>query len=184
MATATTLMTAEEFARLSDTTPYELVRGELVEINRPTIRHGLVCRNDMLLLGNWADRASAGYVIPNDTGVVTERDPDSVRGPDCFFIRAERAPVKLAEMKWLEIAPDLAVEVLSPGDAWPKVTAKVGEYLAFGVAEVWVIDPQQREMFRHRVDAGPEVLSENDTLTSETTLPGFSCRVAEFFRDV
>src|SRR5690606_29926126 len=112
--------------------------------------------------------------IPNDTGVVTERDPDSVRGPDCFFISAERAPAKLAEMKWLEIAPNLAVEVLSPGDAWPKVTAKVGEYLAFGVIEVWVIDPQQRELFRYRVDAGPEVLSEDDTLTSEATLPGFS----------
>ncbi|MEX1094406.1 MAG: Uma2 family endonuclease [Planctomycetales bacterium] len=183
MATATTLMTAEEFAQLPNTRPYELVRGELVEMNRPTIRHGLVRRKVMPLLGNWADRSSAGYVIPNDTGVVTERDPDSVRGPDCFFIGAERAPANLAGMKWLEVAPDLAVEVLSPSDRWSEVTAQVGEYLAFGVAEVWVIDPQQRELYRYRGDAGPAVLSEDDTLASETILPGFSCRVGEFFRD-
>ncbi|MEX0718773.1 MAG: Uma2 family endonuclease [Planctomycetaceae bacterium] len=184
MATATTLLTAEEFAQLPDTVPYELVRGELVEMNRPTIRHGLVSRNVVFALAQWARQESAGFVLPNHTGVVTERDPDSVRGPDCFFIRSDRAPADFAAAKWLEIPPDLAVEVLSPGDRWKVVVAKVGEHLACGVVEVWVLDPEDRELSVFRADERPVTLAEDDRVANESLLPGFECCVSEFFRDV
>ncbi|MEX1094405.1 MAG: Uma2 family endonuclease [Planctomycetales bacterium] len=184
MATATTLMTADEFARLPDTKPYELVRGELVEMNRPTFAHGRVCINIGYELESWARKCSAGMVVSNDSGVVTTRNPDSVRGPDVAFVRAERVPPRHLLKQWLDIPPDLIVEVLSPGDRWRAMVAKVGEYLESGVREVWIADPSRRELHIFRPDRAPVLVTDQEAVASESVLPGFSCRVGEFFRDV
>ena len=119
-----TVVTASEFLQMSDNDRYELVQGELVEMNRPGMQHGIVCTNVIFLLELWSREHSAGYVFANDTGVVTERDPDSVRGPDCAFVRADRLPDGPSGKGWLEIPPDLAVEVLSPSDRWPWPTRR------------------------------------------------------------
>ncbi|MEX0700709.1 MAG: Uma2 family endonuclease [Planctomycetales bacterium] len=185
MSTVKTLLTLADFAELEDDgTPYELVRGELVEMVRPNFEHGIVCANVALLLGNWNRSTSAGFVVANDTGVVTSRDPDSVRGPDCFFVKRERAPETHRRRRWLEVAPDLAVEVLSPSDRWREVLAKVAEYLEAGTAEVWVLDPAAQTLHNYRPDGSPRSLAGDDEVMSEAVLPGFSCRAADFFRDV
>lgn len=116
----------------------------------------------------------------NDSGIVTARDPDSVRAPDCQFVTASRLPTEMP-LAFLEVAPDLAVEVLSPDDRWSEVIAKVSEYLSCGVREVWVVDPDQRELQVFRPDQRPVTLSADAEITSESILPGFRCRVADFF---
>src|SRR5690606_30668743 len=100
--------------------PLELVRGEIVEMTRPGVRYGGVCAGVATALFNWARPGQKGRVVGNDAGIQTARDPDSVRGPDVFFIRMDRLPGGKYPEGWLETPPDLCVEVLSPNDRWPE----------------------------------------------------------------
>jgi Uma2 family endonuclease len=87
MATvAEKLLTAEEFARLPDPGyPTELVDGRIVEMPSPGSRHGQICNKIGRLLGNFAEEGDIGHVLNNDSGIITERGPDSVRGPDVAY---------------------------------------------------------------------------------------------------
>ena len=175
-------ITADEFLELEDEGHFELVRGELIEMNRPNMEHGLICKNVIYLLENWVRRSGAGgFVFANDAGVITERNPDTVRGPDCFFVRTGRVPKGDSLKQWLDVAPDLAVEVLSPSDRWTTVLDKVSEFLSFGVPEVWVVVPDERSVHVFRGEQSPVILAADAKLTSETVLPGFECKVAELF---
>jgi Uma2 family endonuclease len=182
MSTDLKLITAAEFAAMTLDGRFELVRGELVEMNQPNVRHGIVCGTVSRLLGNWADANNGGIVASHDSGVLTERDPDTVRGPDVFFVRRDRWPGGEALDTSLEIAPDLAVEVISPSNRWPQVVAKIGEYLQIGVPEVWAIEPLSRRVHVYRPDDEPFILGEQDDLTTDV-LPDFRCKVVELFKD-
>ena len=107
----TRLVTAEEYLRTPDDGRLtELVRGEIVEINRPFTSHGYVCVRVTLLLGQFLEQHRLGRVVSNDAGVVTQREPDTVRGPDVAFFRYSRVPNgPLPEGYW-PATPELAVE--------------------------------------------------------------------------
>lgn len=82
--------------------------------------------------------------------------------------------------KW-EIAPDLAVEVISPTDIWERVNDKISDYFAAGVQQVWLISLGQRQALIYDAPTRITVLTENDDLTSAALLPGFKCRVGDLF---
>src|SRR5436309_6980174 len=89
-AESTRLMTAEEFydfCHLPENRDrhFELERGEVVEVSRPSILHGFVCANFARILGNYTFQRRKGYVCSNDAGVIWERGPDTVKGPDVFL---------------------------------------------------------------------------------------------------
>lgn len=178
------LITAERFAAMTFDVPVELVRGEIVEMPRPGMRHGVVCGNVYDPVKAWSRATQRGLVAINDTGVITERDPDSVRGPDVLYISRERLPGGQVPTSFLAIAPDLAIEVLSPYDVWKDVLEKISEYFEAGVREVWVVDPDDRTVQVFRPDARPRKLADSDTLESPDVLPGFSCSVAAFFEGI
>ncbi len=178
------LITAEQFAEMSFDVPVELVRGEIIEMPRPGMRHGVVCGNVYDPVKAWARSAQRGVVAINDTGVITERDPDSVRGPDVLYIAHERLPGGEVPSTFLEVAPDLAIEVLSPHDVWKDVLEKITEHFEAGVREVWVVDPEDRTVQVFRPDAKPRKLSASDVLESPDVLPGFACSVAPFFEGI
>lgn len=184
MSIAQQSITASEFEQLSFERPTELIRGEIVECEMPTTRHGSVCLAIGALLWIWSRSTKLGTTFSNDSHVLTERDPDTVRGPDCAFIRYDRLPGGKLPTGVLTIPVDLAIEVLSPSDRWTEVMEKVLEYLKSGVSEVWVVDPDKRTVAIHRADQTPVYLTESDTLTRPELLPGFSCQVAEFFADL
>lgn len=183
MSVGQALVTAEKFKEIvaERDAPLELIRGEVVEMTRPGVRHGGICAAVATALLNWARPEQKGRVVSNDSGIQTERDPDSVRGPDVFFIRMDRLPDGNYPEGWLEIPPDLCVEVLSPNDRWSEVIEKINEYFQLGVPEVWVLDPATHEIQIH-LDSQrlPTTLHDGDTLTSER-LPGFECAVSELF---
>lgn len=179
--TTKTLMTADEFLTHPCDAPSELVCGEVIEMSPAGFRHGLVVLSIGMILRIWARQNSAGYVAVSESGVRTQSDPDSIRCPDCMFIRAERIPDGFNNRGFLSIPPDLAVEVLFPNDRWSEVIAKVGEYLASGVKEVWVADSDLRQVQVFRSDGPPSIYKADDELTSERVLPGFRCEVSELF---
>ena len=188
MSTATTakkLMTAEEFCDWVHQPEqadkwFELVRGEVIELPPPYKPHGFVCIRAGQALMAYADQRGSGYVTCNDSGVILERDPDTVRGPDVAFYEDANTFTEL-HPKDGEVAPRVAVEVLSPNDRAGKVLRKINDYLRCGVGLVWVIDPEIRTVTVHRPGKAQVELDESQELTGEDVLPGFRCRVADFF---
>ncbi|MBC8113368.1 MAG: Uma2 family endonuclease [Candidatus Saccharimonas sp.] len=183
---AASLMNAQEFAAWvarpeNADRHFELERGEVIEMPPPKRKHGFVCNNVAWRLTNYAEVRGVGIVCTNDAGVIVERDPDTVRGPDvAYFDDVTNADDVLAE--YAAIPPVVAVEVLSPEDRVNKVANKVDEYLAFGVRQVWVVDPETKDVAVHRPGQMMRLLEGDDELAGGDELPGFSCRVSDFFR--
>ncbi len=159
---------------------YELERGEVVEVSRPGERHGFVCLNVGRILGNYTFQRRQGYACGNDTGLILERDPDTVRGPDVMLYTQVRRYDDL-KVHWCDAPPTLAVEVLSPNDRWGTMTRRIAQFLQRGAAMVWLVDPEGRTVTLYRPGQLPLVLEGEDELTCEDVLPEFRCRVAEFF---
>jgi Uma2 family endonuclease len=173
-------MTAEEFSLLPDRgTRQELVRGELEEMPPPQYRHGKTTANVEYVLNAWVRPRKLGRVV-SEMGFLIERDPDTVLAPDCAFIRADRIPRPEPE-GYFPLAPDLAVEVLSPSDRPGGVLAKVDLWRAAGTRLVWVVDPERREVRTFRPAAEPSVDREGDVLDGGDVLPGLAVPVADLF---
>lgn len=186
MATAAALdplLTIEEFARRPDSGfAEELVRGRIVRVNSPKPYHGYVCLKVGRILGNFVEANDLGYALGNDAGVITGRNPDTLRGADIAFYPYTKVPRgSLARDRYLDVPPDLVVEVLSPDDRWPKVLEKVAEYLNVGVAVVAVLDTGRRELHTFTAEGPNRVLGEADEWTEPTILPGFGAVVGRFF---
>ncbi len=183
MATvAQKLITAEEFFRMPqppDGSQQELVKGVIVSMPPPGGRHGVCCLKIGRRIGNFVEEKGLGTVASNDTGFISERDPDTVRGPDVSFWSRERLP-EVPE-GYIPIAPDLTVEVVSPGDHYSRVQRKVREYLRRGVRMIWIVDPEDRSVTVYRSEHQYAILDEKATLSGEDVLPGFTCPVAELF---
>ena len=181
MATVEALMTAEEFERRPDPGyPEELVRGRLVRLPFPDRREGYVCTNAAVLVGEHVERLALGRVMIG-TGLVFERDPDTVRGADVAyysFARLPRGP--LPKGSGPEI-PELVVEVRSTHDRWQDVQEKAVEYLKAGVVVVLVLDPERQTGHVFHADGPPTTLNEADELTLPGILEGFRVRLDRFF---
>jgi Uma2 family endonuclease len=183
MSTATQLLyTAEEFARRPDPGyPEELVRGRIVSRPPPQPRHGQVCNKVGRIFGNYADEHDLGHVLSNDSGVITERGPDTVRGADVSFYLYSRVPKGPLPAGYLDVPPDLVFEVRSPEERWPKLLGKVVEYLNAGVRVVGVLDPERNTLQLYEDDQPVRILSEHDELTLPGLLEGFRVAVSRFF---
>ena len=143
--------------------------------------HGVHAARIGSVLQAWAERHEAGVVCAAETGFVLFRDPDTVRAPDAAFVSEERLAQVADREPFFEGAPDLAVEVVSPGDRAPEVAAKVRDYLGAGSRQVWIIRPRERTLTVHRPGAAPRHLGADTTLEGGDVLPGFSLRVARIF---
>jgi Uma2 family endonuclease len=179
-------LTAEEFHDFSERPEnagkcLELVRGEVIELPAPTKRHGVVSFNLGRILGNYLFQRGKGYATSNDAGVVLERNPDTVRGPD-LAIYEDAGTFDELHPKYGENPPLLAVEILSPSDRMGQVMRKVKDYLRNGVRMVWVLDPETRNLTVHRPGRETAVIEESEELTGEDVLPDFRCRVTDIFR--
>jgi len=177
------LITAEEFARMPvplDGSRQELVRGIVVMSPPPGFRHGARQVRVASLLDHYARTTKSGRVTV-ESGVVTEHDPDSVRGPDVAFWSVARIPLDREPEGYPEVVPDLCVEILSTRKALKKTIEKIAEYFASGVRMVWVIDPEDRTVTVYRSPNEGRMLHESAMLSGDEVLPGFRCKVSELF---
>ena len=176
-------ITAAEFAQMPnppDGSRQELVRGEIITMPPPGFRHGARQVRACTLLDHYAMTNRSGRVTVK-SGVVTEHDPDTVRGPDVAYWSVERLPLDQEPEGYPTVAPDLAVEILSPSNRGPRIREKVREFFAAGVRMVWVISPEDRTVAVYRTPDEGQLLHEPAQLTGADVLPGFSCRVADLF---
>jgi Uma2 family endonuclease len=184
--TAKKLMTANEFWEFvhkpeNENRDFELIRGEVIEVSRPRIPHGLICARIVYRLEQYAEKCGRGYVTCNDAGVVLREDPATVVGPDvAYFTDVNR--FEDLHPKWGDRPPVLAVEVSSPTDRPGKINTKIREYLTNGVKVVWQVDYEERNVTIHRPEKTLEIIPESGLLTGGDDLPNLEISVADLFR--
>lgn len=182
-ATATKLLSAEEFARRpepEDGSREELVRGEIVTMPPPSFRHGEVAAQIGFVLKSFLREKQIGRVV-GETGVRTEHNPDSVRGPDISYWSYKRLPKSQRVVTYPKVAADLCIEVRSPSNTPRKIREKVAEYLRAGVRMIWVVDPRNESVTVYRTAGRGLTLWDGEVLDGEDVLPGFLCPVSQFF---
>ncbi len=182
MTTTLQRSTASElFEMPHDGFRYELVKGELRKMSPSGSEHGAIIVNITVLLGQHVKSNKLGVCFGAETGFKIASDPDTVRAPDVAFISRERIPESGITKKFWPGAPDLAVEVLSPGDTYTEVDEKVEDWLESGARAVWVVNPKRRSVSVYRSMTDVKRLSEGDELDGGDVVPGFRCKVSEIF---
>jgi Uma2 family endonuclease len=171
-------MTVEEFMNIDDDYHrHELIKGELLTMNPPKPLHGRVVINLAIILGLHVKANRLG-VVYTESGYYLEKDPDTVLGPDMSFVSKER--VDEADDSYYQGPPDLAIEVLSPGDRKGYVDRKLAIYLETGTRSVWLVNPRRRTVEVISSMSDRRMLHETDELVDDT-VPGFRVKVSEIF---
>lgn len=168
-----------EIAHADSTMRYELVRGELQAMPPTGGEHGETTFSIGLFIGNYVRQHKLGRVTAAETGFILAEEPHTVRAPDVGFISAARA-IEPLPRGYIPGPPDLAVEVVSPGDGAGDIEDKVVQYLGAGTRQVWVVYPSSRTVVVHTAE-GVMRLSADDTLDGGDVLPGFTLPVREVF---
>lgn len=160
---------------------YDLIRGEIIKLAPTGGTHGEIASKIDWLIGNvvWPNKIGRTYTA--EAGFVLQRDPDVLLSPDVAFVSRNRLPPDEERVGFLELPPDLAVEVLSPSESLRSIREKVSAYLEGGTQAVWVVDPVRRSLTMYLADGSMTLLSEADVLDGGEILPGLSVQVAEIF---
>lgn len=178
MAPTTPIATRVALAEDADKT-YELVDGQWEAKEMGTMRHSGVGTRLIIRLGGYVETHQLGGVYGPDATFQIGRNE---RLPDVSFLSAARMPEGGELDEKCPVAPDLAVEVISPSESWAKVNRKLREYFAAGVQQVWLVSLELREVHVYDSPKTMTVLGEEDELVSEALLPGFRLRISELFR--
>ncbi len=176
------LITGEELAEMGDIGRCELIEGELIMRSPTGWRHGRYEARFGYILQNFIEENPLGEIFVGEVGIYTRRDPDTIRGADVLFISHKRLAQTQAK-SFLDVAPELIVEVMSPSDRWSEVKQKLREYFDIGVIVVWVADPADKTISVYRSLTKVQILNETDDISGGEVLPKFKVRVADFFAD-
>lgn len=181
MAT-TKLMTAEDLECMEDDGwRHELIRGELIQMPPASHRHSLLAAWIVTVLNMHIRSQQLGNVTGADGGYILSRNPDVVVAPDAAFVRTDRLPPEEEISTYLELAPDLAVEVVSPSDRMHDVSDKVMLYLNAGTQMVWVVQPNLKTVTVHYPDHTAKILTTDDEIDGGDVLPSFRLPLSEIF---
>ena len=145
-------------------------------------RHGHVVGNLQTMLGSFIRQHDLGIVFGAETGFRLSSNPDTVRAPDIALVSKAKLPSEMPEEAFWPGAPDLVVEVLSPGDRTGEVDEKIEAWLAAGASAVWVVDPKLQTVTIYRSKTDVAVKTPGESLDGGTVVPGFSCPVDDIFR--
>jgi len=177
-----TKVTAEQLLRMPDDGHrYELIAGELKKMTPAGWRHGAVGGRLYALLARHVLDHDLGELFLAETGFLLARDPDTVRAPDIAFLGKGRLSAATPGEAFWPGPPDLAVEVVSPGDTLGEIDEKVQAWLAAGAKIVWVVNPRWCNVTVYRSPTDIRVLTEQDDLDGQDVVPGFRCPVAAIF---
>jgi len=182
-------ITQDDLIRLeaeSDEFWIEVDDGAIVKVERNmTWLHVLIMRNLFRILDMYVQSNNLGWVMPDGVRYILDVDKDDIQRaykPDLSYVRTGRIG---ADFDWsgdFTGAPELAVEIASPGQGIPYFVKRVDRFLSAGVEEIWVIYPSRKELYQYRIDA--EVNSrygEQDTLTTPL-FPNLSISMADLFK--
>ncbi|HEX8235519.1 MAG TPA: Uma2 family endonuclease [Abditibacteriaceae bacterium] len=173
------LLTAEEYYATCRLQHTELINGKVVELSPPGFEHGEIAVKIASRIQAFVRDHKLGRVSV-EGGFRLQRNPAIVRSPDVSFVEAARLE-GVSTRGFIEGAPTLAVEIVSPGDLWSEVEDKVRLYLDKGSGAVWIVDPQTRTIEVRTTRTAPHVYSVDDTLRGGDILPGFQLPAKDVF---
>lgn len=179
------LLTAEEFFDFANRPEnrdrrFELEEGEVIEISRAGIRHGMACANLTGLFFMYCRQRKTGRLCSNDAGIIVERDPDTVQGPDVFLF-LDDTTFRDSAIEYSETSPFLVIEVLSPNDRQSSVTRRLNRFIENGTTIVWLVDPDENSVTIWWQGQAPLVFEEGEEIANLPALPDFRCKVSEIF---
>lgn len=166
------LITGEELAAMGDLGRCELVEGRIVKLSPTKMPHGRYEFVIAKFLDEFVARNNLGTVMVGEVGIYTHRDPDTVRGADVLFISHERL-AQATPGGFMDVAPELIVEVMSPSDRWSEVRKKLREYFAIGVAAVLIVEPEEQTVSLYRSPTDMREYTGEDTVPLDDILPDF-----------
>ena len=180
-ATQQKLITADEFLAMPrDGNRYELVRGVLIKKIPTGDSHGMVVALTAHYLTQYALSSGHGQTRSGETGYILDRAPDTVRAPDVAWYSPDNLPPPGIQ-GFPDVVPDLVVEVKSPSNSNPEMTAMARMWLCYGAKVALVLDTQTETVIKHKPDSVPITLTADDVLDGDAVLPGFSCLLRRFF---
>jgi Uma2 family endonuclease len=179
--TETKLITADELLTMGEIGRCELIYGELVMMSPADWDHGVIAARFGRFLGEYVEDNDLGVVLAAETGYLIEQNPDLVRAPDASYVRKSRSQ---RTRKFFRGVPDLAVEVISPGETRREVSEKVNMWLAHGTISVWVADCVKSTVMIHRTGEEPVIFSREQKLRDDAVLPGFVLPLKKVFKEV
>lgn len=150
-------------------------------MNVPAPRHGEICANITTHINPYVRGQGMGRIVSNDSGILTERDPDTVRGGDVAYYSYNRIPQGPLPSGYLDVVPELVFEVRSPTERWPRLITKAGEYLEAGVSIVCLLDQLSETLQVYRADELPRTLHADDELHLPDILGELHVPVSRFF---
>lgn len=173
-------ITGEQLCTLGEIGPTELIKGEVVRAMPTGHSHGIIESMIAALIFNYLRTHKIGRVVSGEVGVYTQRNPDTVRAVDVAFISNERYR-QVQSGSYLDVAPELVVEIMPPANTRSEVHEKLAEYFAIGVQCVWIVDPQLAQVHVYQSIDNVMRLTRQDTLTGGDILPGFTVTLTDIF---
>ena len=180
VTTPTRPMTAEDVWALPEDERGELIRGEFRPMAPAEPDHGDLTMAFGQHLRPWV-RANAPGLVGAEVGFRLPGVENVLVAPDVAYVREERLPPPGRRSGFLALAPDLAVEILSPSNTATELNDKILLYLEAGTRLVWVVDPRRRSVAVHTPDRLARTLLVGVTLDGGDVLPGFALPLAELF---
>lgn len=175
------LITGEELLAMGNIGPCELIDGRIVYMTPTGDEHGMIEFNLGSELRAFVRQRKLGRVTGGEVGIYIRRRPDRIRGADIAFISTERLakPVR----GFLEVAPNLVVEIMSPEDRWQDVREKLADYFSIGVEWVWIVEPQNRKVLVFSSTTDVTEYDEDETLHGDGVLAEFAVKVSDLFAE-
>lgn len=184
MSTIARFITEDELLRMPDGSRYELIEGELRPMSPTGYEHGKATGNLCGMLGSHVRVNKLGDVLAAETGFVIARTSEgraTVLAPDVSFVAKGRVPADADTTRYLELAPDLVAETLSPSDTAREVEEKVAMWLSAGVRIVLTLNPASKSVKVHRSQNDIIRLNNADELDLDDVVAAFRCRVSDIF---
>ncbi|MCI0527269.1 MAG: Uma2 family endonuclease [Nitrospira sp.] len=175
------VITGEELLAMGDIGSCELIDGRIVVMSPAGDEHGVVELDLAFELKQFARQHKRGRVMTGEVGIYIRRNPDRVRGADIILISNEKLPKPTR--KFLDVAPELIIEIMSPTDRWEEIREKISDYFSIGVEQVWIVEPRNRKILVYRSNIDLQEFGPGDQLKGEGILTGFSLDVATLFTD-
>lgn len=178
------LYTAEELLEISTDTSrvYELRKGKLTIMSPAGSNHGKLALRIGARIQVFVEDNDLGETFAAETGFKVETNPDTVLAPDASFVAKDRLPPGGTPAAFFPGSPDLAVEVVSPGDLASEIQSKIQEWLVCGTKLIWIVEPKTRTVTIYRADGSAAILDDSETLDGEDVIPGFLMPLKALFR--
>jgi len=166
-------ITSDDLIKLSQDGRYELIEGVIYKMAPAGEEHGVIAWKIIQKIGNFVEKHRPGIITSSETGYRLSSEPDTVRAPDVAFKSNKRLAEKGLSKGYSTVN--------SPSDSYTKILKTIEDWLKAGVLQVWVVEPEDKSIVIYDSSGKHRILEKKDEIEGGEILPGFKCKVSDFF---